>query len=144
VIGKHRVIIGGSGSASGGSIEDREGRSVAYFDPRGPLLQVKLRGPPVGPSVLQHGHAYAMNVFWPDSERQRWEAHQAGDIHHSVSGYTQEEREWLRKNYRSEFHFLRDFGLKIYKSEDREEGRKILRAFMRDEDEDGDGDGDED
>jgi hypothetical protein len=59
-------------------------------------------------------------------------------VPHFQPGYTQEEKEWLRKNYRSEFHFLRDFGLNIYKDEDREEGRMILRSLMQDEGEDED------
>ncbi|KAI4277940.1 MAG: hypothetical protein L6R35_006114, partial [Caloplaca aegaea] len=45
---------------------------------------------------------------------------------------TREEKKWRKDNYRSEFHFLRIHGLSIYKDEDRNEGRHILRAFMHD------------
>lgn len=43
---------------------------------------------------------------------------------------TQEERDWLKKHFDGEFKFLREYGLSIYKDEDREEGRQILRALM--------------
>ena len=56
---------------------------------------------------------------------------------------TAAEKEWLKANHRDEFHFLRDHGLSIYKEEDREEGRSMIRAFMKeDEDEADSGDGD--
>jgi hypothetical protein len=135
ILEQYHLTFDVPGKASIGSIKDREGRSVAYFDGRRPLYQVKLRGPPVGPRVIQDGRHYIINAYWPDSERQKWEAHQASVIPRSRPGYTQEEKEWLRKNYRTEFHFLRDFGLSIYKDEDREQGRVILRSLMQEEDE---------
>ena len=57
---------------------------------------------------------------------------------------TQVEKKWLKDNYGGEFHFLREHGLSIYKEEDREEGRTIVRAMMQedDEEEDDDDDGD--
>jgi len=130
---RYDITTNPAGQASKGSIMDKEGRSVAYFDLRRPLFQVRLRGPPVGPRVLQDGRAYVINVHWPESESQRWEAHQASAMPHSRPGYTQEEKEWLRENYRSEFHFLRDFGLSIYKDDDREQGRVILRSLIQEE-----------
>ena len=48
---------------------------------------------------------------------------------------TEVEKEWLKENFSNEFTFLRAYGLSIYKEEDREEGRRILRAFMADESE---------
>ena len=51
---------------------------------------------------------------------------------------TSVEKKWLKDNYGGEFKFLRDYGLSIYKSEDRGEGRTILRAMMRDNDSDHD------
>jgi len=135
IIERYKITFGSAWQVSKGSITDREGRPVAYFDPRRPLFQVRLRGPPVGPRVLQDDGAYVISVLWPESERQRWEAHQASVMPHSRPGYTQEEKEWLRENYRSEFHFLRDFGLSIYEDDDREEGRTILRSLMQEEDE---------
>jgi hypothetical protein len=47
--------------------------------------------------------------------------------------YTEEEKAWLRKNWKNEFHFLASYQLRIYDEDDREEGRTILRAFMKDE-----------
>jgi hypothetical protein len=46
-------------------------------------------------------------------------------------GYTTAEKQWLKKHWRDEFHFLIAYGLKIYNEEDREEGRAIVRAFMK-------------
>lgn len=48
-------------------------------------------------------------------------------------GYTAEEKLWLKKHWKSEYYLLRDHGLCIYKDEDREEGRAIVQALMRDE-----------
>jgi len=135
IIEDYRITYNTPGGDSLGSINDLEGRPVAYFDVRGPLYKVKLRGPPVGPRALKDDGLYVINVRWSDSERQRWEAHRADVRPPFRPGYTQEEKEWLRRNYRSEFHFLRDFGLSIYKDEDREEGRVILRSLMQDKDE---------
>jgi hypothetical protein len=133
ILEQYEITTAFGGKASLGSIKDREGRSVAYFDARRPLFQVRLRGPPVGPRVIQDGGFYVINVHWPDSERQKWEAHQASVILHPRPGYTQEEKEWLREKYRGEFHFLRDFGLSIYNDDDREQGRVILRSLMQEE-----------
>jgi hypothetical protein len=44
---------------------------------------------------------------------------------------TTAEKQWLKKHWRGEFHFLIAYGLKIYNEEDREEGRAIVRAFMK-------------
>jgi hypothetical protein len=41
------------------------------------------------------------------------------------------EKAYLKDNFGDEFHFLRDHELKIYKEEDRSEGRAILRAFQK-------------
>ncbi|KAI9692669.1 MAG: hypothetical protein M1820_009463 [Bogoriella megaspora] len=48
---------------------------------------------------------------------------------------TSEERQWLKRYYGSEFHFLASYGLSIYKDEAREEGRTILKALMSADDE---------
>ncbi|KAH6687750.1 hypothetical protein F5X68DRAFT_261113 [Plectosphaerella plurivora] len=47
-----------------------------------------------------------------------------------VGPLTEAEREWLKKHYGNEFHFLGSYGLSIYKDDDREEGRRILRGLM--------------
>jgi len=135
ILEDYNVTTGSVGKASRGSIKDQKGRSVAYFDSRRCLFQVKLRGHPVESNVLKDGQHYVINAMWPNSERQKWEAHQGRTTHHPRPGYTEKEKEWLKENYRSEFQFLRDFGLSIYKDEDREEGRTILRSLMQREEE---------
>lgn len=47
---------------------------------------------------------------------------------------TEREKQYLKKHYGNEFHFLRAYALSIYKEEDREEGREILRGMMEAED----------
>jgi hypothetical protein len=50
--------------------------------------------------------------------------------------YTAAEKQWLKDEWRDEYHFLRAYRLSIYKDEDREEGRAIVRAYIREDDED--------
>lgn len=44
-----------------------------------------------------------------------------------------EEKTWLKKYYGNEFRFLRDFGFSIYKEEDREDRRTLLRTSMQED-----------
>jgi len=53
-----------------------------------------------------------------------------------VDEYTEAEKNWLKKHHGNEFKFLQTMGLSIYKEEDREEGRTILRGFMKNDMED--------
>ncbi|OJD17249.1 hypothetical protein AJ78_02631 [Emergomyces pasteurianus Ep9510] len=131
------VTCGGETSpVSAGSIADKEGRCVAYFDRRKRLMQVRPCGPPYGPplglTAFKKEVHYMINALWPDSEQRRWRDHQA-KIKAVVEnpGYTSEEKAWLKKHFRGEFYFLRMFCLSIYKEEDREEGRRIVRAMMQ-------------
>lgn len=109
-------------------LADRYGRHVAYFDSSRPLCQLKLRDPPIGYHTLTHGSHYAIDAGWSDYERARWHARErilAGPL--SV-----EEKTWLKERYYGdEFRFLEDHGLNIYKDEDRDEGRNLLRALMQ-------------
>lgn len=122
----HIVDFNGT-EGSKGRISDRNGRSVAYFDPDGRLFTVKLRGPPVGPSAMKHDVEYMISVSWSPKERAKWEKYRQDPP------YTTEEKEWLKVHYGGEFHFLKAHGLNIYKDDHREEGRYIVRALMRGE-----------
>lgn len=53
-----------------------------------------------------------------------------GARYHSIKPYTDNEKEWLKHNFKDEYHFLRQYGLSIYKDTDREEGRAIVRSFI--------------
>ncbi|KAL5366367.1 hypothetical protein BJX96DRAFT_31768 [Aspergillus floccosus] len=137
-------------SGSSGSVTRRyDGRTVAYFKPQigqVRLWEVRLSGPPVGPRVGRSpfkasGH-YALHAFWPDSERQRFADLQTSARRvHTAVGYisrvpnwsstsTPAEKAWLKTHWGNEYRFLLSHGLSIYKNEDREEGRAILRALM--------------
>ena len=120
-----------------------DGRSVAYFKPQIQgvrFFEVRLSGPPVGPKVgpspFDSSTVYMIHAFWPDSERQRFAALQASrQTQTTASGpLTRAEKAWLKTHYGNEFKFLRVYGLSIYKDEDREEGRTILRAMMSNDD----------
>lgn len=47
------------------------------------------------------------------------------------SGYTAQEKQWVKKNYGSEFHLLASYGLSIYKDGDREEGKAIMQGLVK-------------
>lgn len=160
----------GNEKTKGSIINMSGGEPVAYFDPKGPLFQLKLSGPPIGPvlapTAFKPDGLYMISVRWSDEERSRWEAYkQIHDTENSKSQgvndvvdiptveataksektkptsqpgrgtapYTAEEKAWLKKNYKDEYHFLLQHGLKIFKEEDREDGRAIVRAFMKEE-----------
>jgi hypothetical protein len=58
------------------------------------------------------------------------------NVYKGTASYTAAEKQWLKDEWRDEFHFLRAYRLSVYKDEDREEGRAIVRAFIREDDED--------
>lgn len=47
--------------------------------------------------------------------------------------YTTYEKQWLKVHYGNEYHLLQAYGLSIFKDEDREEGRAMVRQFMAEE-----------
>ncbi|KAH9867720.1 hypothetical protein IAQ61_008315 [Plenodomus lingam] len=129
-----------SGAKSQGTIKDSKGKNVAYFDPKRPLCTIKIRsppnGPPLGPYVLKEDELYMLGCRWEDAERRKWQLFQANNglstSGQNPASYTAEETAFLKKNYGSEFHFLTQHGLNIHIQQDRDEGRAILRAVMRD------------
>ncbi len=131
------VTFGGLDDGSKGAMYDRDGRRVAYFvdKPNSGLCMLRLSGPPVGPSVgpssFDKGKRYLINACWPKSERQRWATFQQVMAKKaSEPPYTTAEKEWLKRDFGGEFHFLQIYGLKMHNEDDREEGRAIARAMM--------------
>lgn len=119
-----------------GSIRDKLGRQIAYLvkDSVCPnVSHVKLSGPPLGPqlgpSPFNQNDVYMISVRWSDAERAKWER---------AKPYTDEEKQWLKDHWNGEFNFLRAYGFSIYKDEDREEGRAIVRTFMSNDSQDQD------
>jgi hypothetical protein len=127
-------------SSSRGSIVDRHGKRVAYFDPKQPLFCIKMRyvptGPRLGRSVLEKGAIYMLSCTWDDTERQKWLDLKAQNGSNGPPTadtnppYTAAETAFLKKGWRNEFYFLNLHGLKIHSEEDRAEGRSLLRALM--------------
>ncbi|CAO2649753.1 Nn.00g010450.m01.CDS01 [Neocucurbitaria sp. VM-36] len=109
---------------SRGTIKDRQGKNVAYFDPKSPLFAIKARCPPNGPTLGPHA-LKKDGLYEFEATNELFTSGQ------NAASYTAEETAFLKKNYGSEFHFLIQHGLKIHVQEDREEGRAILRAVMR-------------
>lgn len=150
-----------------GNIEDKDGKQIAYFNPKKVVFQVKLSGPPIGPvtgpSVLKEDGMYLINVHWSDEEKAKWEEYNLAKEMSSMTvtaakqtsktsqgkakaeakastkkstldrPYTNGEKAWLQKYTGGEFKFLQNLGLSIYKDEDREEGRAITRALMKED-----------
>jgi hypothetical protein len=148
-------VLTNSKGTSKGTIVDHAGRSVAYFDLKQRLFSLKLSGPPVGPRVGPHvwkeNTAYFINAHWPESEIAKFLSKHPPAAPSSLRPFTEQERKWLKDNYGGEYRFLRQHGLSIYKGEDREQGREIVRSTMagdseqsKSEDEMDDGDYDED
>jgi hypothetical protein len=57
------------------------------------------------------------------------------NVYEGTAPYTAAEKKWLKDAWKDEFHFLQAYQLSIYKEEDREEGRAIVRAFIKGEQE---------
>lgn len=97
---------------------------------------VKLSGPPVGPRTgpqrPKTGILYSLSVEWPPEERHKWLPSAMSTTVGKPEGesLTPLERKWLKSGYGGEFHFLNVHGLSIYKDDDREQGRSIMRAMM--------------
>ncbi|KAI9162894.1 hypothetical protein HJFPF1_04489 [Paramyrothecium foliicola] len=139
IMDDHNVTMGGD---DGHIYNIAQNRPVAFFKPGARFFEVRLSGPPVGPKVgpspFDESMNYMINATWPDSERDRFAA--LGGMSSSgalpAPALTEMEKSWLKAHFESEFKFLQAHGLNIYKEEDRDEGRTILRTIMSaDEDE---------
>jgi len=126
-------------SQSGAILIDGVGNRIGLVDMSN-MLRLCLHGQRRCPS-LYSDTMYNTSAMWPETERARWDAHQAEQKNISMTPYngdvpySTDEKAWLKKNYDGEFNFLRSLGLSIYKDEDRTEGRLIMRSWMT---EDGD------
>ncbi|KAI4175033.1 MAG: hypothetical protein LQ346_008145 [Caloplaca aetnensis] len=131
----------GGGFASGKLTARTNGACAGIFD-RSKLYRLRLRGQTAKQTSLDLESSYVIRAHWHPDERARWESFRSGhgecspcnDVKASTESpeLTQEEKQWLKDNYRGEFHFLRAYGWSIYKEEDRDEGRRTLRALMED------------
>ena len=126
--------------------EHKTGRCVGILD-RVKLYRLRLRGQTPTQTSLDPSGVYMVHAFWPDKERVSWEecktlssSSTLDDDRLDAGGgalpLTTSEKIWLKDNYGNEFKFLRAHGLSIYKDDDREEGRSILRGMMMEETDD--------
>ena len=122
-------------SQNGGTLIDQDGNRAGLIE-ISRLPRLRLHGRRGGSSRLDADTEYMINALWPDTERARWNAHQAGRQSTPVipsngdAPYSTEEKAWLKKNFGGEYKFLRSFGLSIYDEEDRTDGRSIVRSMM--------------
>lgn len=126
IMDDHHVVTGPF-EGTKGYIADQHDQRLAYFDPNRRLFQPKLRNPSPGYYALQEGAIYVINARWSDSEREKWHNH-LDVLNEDLSS---EEKAWLKRHSGNEYRFLQTYGLSIYKDEDREEGRAILRTLMQ-------------
>lgn len=137
--------------ARAGKVNSRTNGARAGLLNLNTLIRLRLRGQTATQSSLDPDSHFFIRANWPPDERAKWESFRSGHdeqglaSHHDTSNdglpLTQQEKKWLKDNHGDEFHFLREHGLSIYKDEDRDEGRAILRAMMQEESsEDSDGD----
>lgn len=103
---------------------------------RSTLFRLWLKGQSHNQSSLKPNGFYYFHASWPSSEVARFNKH-VTDVNHKRAGgvsqvppLTDEERQFMKKHYGNEFQFLMTQGLHMHKEEDREDGRRILRAFM--------------
>jgi hypothetical protein len=114
---------------------------------RSRLFRLWLKGQSQNQSSLDPDDLHYIHASWPQSEIQKFNHHltalkkpQASEAE-DAPPLTKEEKQYLKEHYGGEYRFLRLYQLSIYEEEDREEGRRILRAFMS-ESEDADDDQD--
>ena len=122
------------------------------------LQRLRLWGYRPDQTSLDINKTHIIRATWSSGERALWEtfkqqqkmrasmtdsnAKTGGNMGSSATKpslsppLTQSERKWLKEHWDGEFKFLRSYNLSIYEEEDRDEGRRIMRAFMA-ADEDG-------
>lgn len=126
--------------------EPESGRRVALFKRPGNLFSLWLKGQPNTHTSLDPNGSYCINATWPEGEQLKWQnvqRMQAPDPSivstsqpSQGDAYTADEKQWLKTHWKNEFLFLRAYGLSIYKEEDREDGRALVRSFMAEEESD--------
>jgi hypothetical protein len=91
----------------------------------------------LGPHALKKDVKYMLGCQWDAARKSQWRELKARNglftPGQNAASYTAEETVFLTQNYGGESHFLMQHGLKIHSDEDREEGRAILRAVMRED-----------
>lgn len=107
------------------------------------LPVVRLSGYPVGPRVAPPRPSsgckgMVVSVNWPASEQEKCfrqkKANSPISSRDQSGALTNCEYQWLKHHYGSEFRFLTVHGLSIYKEDDRQEGRSILRHLRAQDD----------
>ncbi|KAL8628940.1 hypothetical protein Q9189_005376 [Teloschistes chrysophthalmus] len=142
ILGGHQHHWQIGGPVPGKLVDPATGKCVGLLD-SARLIRLRLRGQSSTQTSLDKHASYFVRANWAPSERMRWQAYQDQEIQGGPTSHanliesispplTQPEKKCLKDQYGGEFHFLQTHGLSIYKDEDREEGRRILRTLMND------------
>ncbi|KAJ4360797.1 uncharacterized protein N0V89_001364 [Didymosphaeria variabile] len=138
------TFIWGGDKTSKGTIRNDLDQQIAYFLAKRPLYVLAIEAPEgkqLGPPVIVEGKNWMINCRWEDTERKKWEDYRDAQKNEAVdaredgvnSGYTDAEKDFAKQHWGSEYKFLTVHGLSIYKEEDREQGRIILRTLISNE-----------
>jgi hypothetical protein len=126
-------------SSTGYHISDKPTNQPVAWLAEKRFLEVELSEPPfgpeVGPSPFEPGVAYVIGATWPEEEQERFAAMKSSQSTTDrspgkIAPLTQEERVWIKEHWGNEFKFLQGHGLRIYKRDEREEGREILKILL--------------
>ncbi|KAF2997779.1 hypothetical protein E8E14_002463 [Neopestalotiopsis sp. 37M] len=141
-------------------VDHQRGGQVCFMRKVGfhklPLVQLSQppRGPVTAPTRFDERSVYhCIHFVWPEPERIRFEKRQAavaavsqklepgidpgigtGSALSADPGrgdYTTKEKAWLKKHWGNEHKFLQAYGLSIYKEDEREEGRALVRDLVQ-------------
>ena len=98
--------------------------------------RLRLSGYSSTQTTLDRSGSVLIRAKWADAEMARWARYKAGEAKRKETAQkenpplTELEKAWLNVRYKGEERFLLGHGLSIDKDEDRELGRRILRALM--------------
>ena len=92
-----------------------------------------------GPSPFKNRTSWVVSCHWPNEERVRWQAIQKQDVRgmelpRYEPPYTIQEMEYVNEHWGSEFRFRAQYRLKLHEEKDQSEGRRIVRALMKETD----------
>lgn len=122
-----KLRFGGGDSA----ITDlKTGARVGIFD-KVKFMRLRLQGQSPTTTSLDKNTMYMIGAQMSQKEQTRWQAYKKQMAETGDAPYTAEEKRWLKECWENEFHFMAQYGLSIYKDEDRIEGRRIARAMMK-------------
>ena len=109
------------------ALRNEKGDQIGIVEPYGNLWALTLGDAHPGAKYDVAPEPPVVCANWSDEERARWAQHKQGS---DAPPFTAEERAWVDAKFHTEFNFLQQYNLSIYKDEERAEGRRVVRALM--------------